>query len=373
MAYGDLSRHARSMANYTPPDVRTAGGSKVTRTGSSVSFTRPRVAGAIDTSSPYGFAQNMMAEMKKAQEEAKQANIQRYEDILQRRETGYGKLLAEQQQYTGQDIADAEKRNLDLRSSLRQQAISSGMGGVGSFRAAQERGAAGELQADINRIRDARLKERLGIMERVPESTHQFMERRTDAYPDLGGMYDMMSKYAQMSTQARRAPSPSRTTTTRTSVSGGYRPTSSAAPTTMGDVRPWTWRDTAALSQQAKARRRSRETSSAKKTSGGGYWDSITILGAEPDEEVKLPPRPQQGYLGQSGGVAGIEFPEGPSGPYTQRGAVGQTKGKSKRRSKKADTLMGLPPDQAEDLMRRYRESQRRMMNTPYYKNIELL
>jgi hypothetical protein len=157
-------------------------------------------------------------EYQKAYDEAKQANLQRYEDILSGRRDTEKEITGQRQdildnvlsqigQYSQQERQDLDRRYDSLRAQSMRGLVDSGL--VSSTIApAVRRGVAESKSADVNRLNDAMIDRRLryeiplrqdiaNYKERSREGTYGFMERRKDSYPDANKFNMLMQKYGR--------------------------------------------------------------------------------------------------------------------------------------------------------------------------------
>jgi len=137
-------------------------------------------------------AEQLAAEYQRAYDDARQANEQRYLDILQ----GYGDMRSDAQNYLQ---GMGQQREADIRSDwygqeqgAMQDLTSRGLRGttVAPTVSAQfNRG----MQQDVGRLRDSLQQQYLGSTTPMDQSRLNFMERREDTYPDYNQMLQLQS------------------------------------------------------------------------------------------------------------------------------------------------------------------------------------
>ena len=137
-------------------------------------------------------AEQLAMEYQRAYDDARQANEQRYLDILQ----GYGDMRSDAQNYLQ---GMGQQREADIRSDwygqeqgAMQDLTSRGLRGttVAPTVSAQfNRG----MQQDVGRLRDSLQQQYLGSTTPMDQSRLNFMERREDTYPDYNQMLQLQS------------------------------------------------------------------------------------------------------------------------------------------------------------------------------------
>jgi len=158
----------------------------------------------------------------KAYSEAKTANEQRYQQMLQLSQQGtqqqqaalqnqYAQMLGVVGQTTGQRAADIRSAYGQQQAGMMQQLARRGMSGT-TIAPTMQFGVQREQQSALNRLADEMQGTRLGIMgqrvgalgglaERGQEQRLGIMERRTDAYPSAEALQSIIagvgSQYGQ--------------------------------------------------------------------------------------------------------------------------------------------------------------------------------
>jgi len=149
--------------------------------------------GAIGGAGGYGSLQD---ELQRAYEEARQANLKRYEDIL----GGYRGREADVMGLIG---GIGAQRGADIRSQWgqaqaqgMQNLVSRGLAGTGVMPTIQ-RGYQRNQQADLNRLAETMAQLKGGFLSNLRGDTLQFQERRSDEYPDTSQALGLMQLQGQ--------------------------------------------------------------------------------------------------------------------------------------------------------------------------------
>lgn len=124
--------------------------------------------------------------MGSAQSEAREANEARYEEIL----SGYDELAGQLTNLGNQAAADIQQGAQNQAAAGTQQLVNAGLSGTTAALAPHAR-AAQTRAANMGRLNAQLRREQVGL----GESRLQFMERRTDAYPDTGVYMDLLRQY----------------------------------------------------------------------------------------------------------------------------------------------------------------------------------
>lgn len=158
------------------------------------SYLSPELQNTLFRQRQYGdwrtASQSLMSSMQNAYDQARTANLKRYDEIMGGYDTLYGDTMQSFENTGTQariDISDAYKRNT---AAGMQSLVSSGLYGTTTASALNLQAGRGEA------AENARLTERLAESQRnamISQKTGKldFMERREDIYPDYG-------QYAQL-------------------------------------------------------------------------------------------------------------------------------------------------------------------------------
>ena len=129
--------------------------------------------------------QQLMNQYQQSYDQAKAANQNRYDEIknyyFTRQKQGQGYIDAMSNQ-SKQDLANQYQANLGHTD---QSLISRGLGNT-TVKESINRGLMGDYNAELRRLNDATLGRRLSTFSGLSGDTLGFMERRNDAYPDMG-------------------------------------------------------------------------------------------------------------------------------------------------------------------------------------------
>ena len=147
---------------------------------------------------PMGKAEANMAQLKaeyeKAFNEAKQANEQRYSQILGGYESLYNDTM------TGlEGMGDAARKDVNSGynkafSQSMQGLVNSGMANSTILPSVSLNNARQRTDA-LNSLNETLRREKLGYMNNITNNKLQFMERREDTYPDLNLFTSLMNNY----------------------------------------------------------------------------------------------------------------------------------------------------------------------------------
>ncbi len=150
---------------------------------------------------------NLVGSYNQAYGEARQANEQRYQQLLnisrqetQRRQGVFGEMLGvagETTQQRATDIrAEGQRRESDIMQQLARQGMSGTTVGT-SLRAGVDR----DTQANLNRSADALQQTKLGILGQQAQSQRTgelgIIERRTDRFPSMNALTSAFSSVGQ--------------------------------------------------------------------------------------------------------------------------------------------------------------------------------
>lgn len=129
-------------------------------------------------------------------DEAKTANLKRYEEILGEFQTMYERVMAQQTGLGEQAKADVRQRYTNLASRGQADLVSRGLVGstiLPTMRTGYER----ETSADLRRVDEQLRREATGLDVSLTGQRLGFMERRTDAYPDYNQMIQLATMRGQ--------------------------------------------------------------------------------------------------------------------------------------------------------------------------------
>lgn len=128
-----------------------------------------------------------------AWDQAKAANESRYQDILGQYQDRYSRNMGALGQLSNQELQDANMRYDQNRDRSDQSAISRGLHNT-TVTDSLRRGVEQDRSAELRRINDAKTMRQIGLDTGLSKDKLEFMERRTDAYPDLGMMVQLAEK-----------------------------------------------------------------------------------------------------------------------------------------------------------------------------------
>ena len=166
-------------------------------------------------------ANGLYQDYQNAYQTARQANENRYAQGLQGYTDRYNRGMGMIAGLGNQELADIRQSGEDRQSSVRQRMTDLGLGGttVGDSLA---QGAQRETNADLGRAQERIRQQQAGTDAQLSGDALGFLERRTDAYPDMGSYMQLMQMAGQHAARsAGGAGSPV--------ASGGYGAASSAA------------------------------------------------------------------------------------------------------------------------------------------------
>lgn len=126
--------------------------------------------------------------------QARNANEQRYGDVLR----GYNDRIRSSRQminrYSNQSMRDVRRDYADLGAQTTQSAIDRGLYNT-TIQDSLQQGVERERQAQLQRVRDSVNDRRIANYLGTTSDRLGFMERRTDAYPDMG-LYSQLAQGA---------------------------------------------------------------------------------------------------------------------------------------------------------------------------------
>jgi hypothetical protein len=138
----------------------------------------------------------IIAAYEAAYNRARAANESRYNDILGQYKERYSRIMGTLATTGAQELSDTQEA-----WARRQAATSAGLAERGlsntTIAPTMAAGNTRELTADLARRRDAQALARTGTDASLSGDTLQFMERRTDAYPDLSAYVGLLQAMQQ--------------------------------------------------------------------------------------------------------------------------------------------------------------------------------
>ena len=143
-----------------------------------------------------GLAGSTLSAWTSAQNAARRANEQRYQEILGGYRGRYGDVMGELEGVGGQTRADILAGGRSLQAGMLQESVGRGLAGttiLPGLRMAAQRETAGQL----GRYGENLAQLRAGTMADLLRDTLMFQERRTDEYPDAGMLSGLLASYGQ--------------------------------------------------------------------------------------------------------------------------------------------------------------------------------
>jgi hypothetical protein len=167
------------------------------------------VGGILWQNTPMGMAEantaKLKAEYDKAFNEAKQANEQRYNQIIGGYDTLYNDTM------TGlEGMGDAARKDVNTGynrafSQSMQGLVNSGMANS-TILPSVTLNNAGQRTNALNSLNEMLRREKLGYMNNITSNKLNFMERREDTYPDLNLYTSLMNNYGNYMGNVAGAP-----------------------------------------------------------------------------------------------------------------------------------------------------------------------
>jgi hypothetical protein len=136
---------------------------------------------------------SLVGQQQQGQNEAKQANESRYDDILNLFGLTRGRVMGNLSQLGNQEISDANKAYDDQRNNMLTDLANRGLSGS-TKRIAVEDANQRERSAAVNRIQDSLLQNLSNADERFTDKATGVMERRSDPYPNTGDIGGIISQ-----------------------------------------------------------------------------------------------------------------------------------------------------------------------------------
>ncbi len=139
---------------------------------------------------------------------ANQANENRYADILQLLGVNRNNVLADINNWGQSQVDDANDRYKKQEAAGIADAYARGFGGSPSVMNAARNQANRSRDAEINRIRDNQISQRVGASERTTNNIAGVMERRNDVAPDLAQLIGLQQGLGRVGGGGGYAPMP---------------------------------------------------------------------------------------------------------------------------------------------------------------------
>lgn len=136
-------------------------------------------------------------EYQNAMNQANQANETRYADILQLLGVNRQDILGDINQWGESQVQDANQRYKEQAAAGVTDAYNRGFGGSPSVLNAARNQANKSRDAELARIRDNQISQRVGAAERTTNNIAGVMERRNDVPPDLNQLIGLQRNLGQ--------------------------------------------------------------------------------------------------------------------------------------------------------------------------------
>lgn len=125
-----------------------------------------------------------------AQDEARAANEQRYENILGGYQDRYDRAMSQLQGVGEQQRTDLNRRYNSNKGEIATSLVARGMSNS-TVKDNLEAGNERERDNSLNRLEESLTRERLGYDTQLRDDQLKFMERRNDTYPDLNQLLQL--------------------------------------------------------------------------------------------------------------------------------------------------------------------------------------
>ena len=225
-----MIRMGRNPADY---NYTIGSGGSITYTpkpGTPAATSNATVSGTISGDST---AQQIINDLQRAQSEAKAANESRYQDILSGYDQRKGDVLGLVEGMGDTAKAGLYDRYRSAEATGQQDMVSRGLTGT-TVKPAMERGYRRDYEQGLGSINESLRSQQANLTGNLDMDRLQFMERRTDAYPDTGLYSQILSQLGQAN-----ATSPSSAYRTFSSSTSGR--TSQPSTTTQQKSEPSTF------------------------------------------------------------------------------------------------------------------------------------
>lgn len=140
--------------------------------------------------------QSLFGEYEKAYREGKDANVSRYQDLINFLNNRYTRGLSNLQGAGEQALADVDRDYSRMSADLDQDLISRGLRNS-TVRASVQRGAQDDRQANRRRVQEDVRKERLATDATLSGDVLSAIERRSDTYPSLDQLIALATQMGQ--------------------------------------------------------------------------------------------------------------------------------------------------------------------------------
>jgi len=151
-----------------------------------------RDGGSSSSSSP-------ISDYQSAYDEAKAANESRYQDILNQYQASYTRNMANLDQYGAQQSTDINNRYAEVAAQGTQDLTSRGLGNT-TVTGTMATGVANQASAEQRRLASDIAQQKYTADTALTNTKLGFMERKTDAYPDLN-TYLQLAQYSNQGSQ----------------------------------------------------------------------------------------------------------------------------------------------------------------------------
>jgi hypothetical protein len=131
---------------------------------------------------------------QKAYDEARAANLERYEEAKGIRTSARDRALAEVDRLGGQERKDIDQRYKNLGSDTDQHLIARGLGNS-TRRGVMQRGVEKERSGDVGRLDERLRREKIGLDQQLTDEVADLIERRDDTYPDINQLIGLMKDF----------------------------------------------------------------------------------------------------------------------------------------------------------------------------------
>jgi len=148
--------------------------------------------------------QALTTQYEDAWNQAKSANENRYNDILQRWEGLRGGVLADLDNSTAQQSADLQSQYAKRGANIAQSLHSQGLAGT-TIAPTMQMGVDRNLAEASRRLGESKMEQRAGYNTNITGNMLNFMRDRTDAYPDMNQFEGLMGQFGNAMGGGRRS------------------------------------------------------------------------------------------------------------------------------------------------------------------------
>ena len=175
-----------------------------------VDMPQAQATASAPAANPYaaGFnAQGLWNDYTAKYNQARGDNLARYDEGKQGYTDRYNRGMANLEGLGAQELSDIRQQGEGRKAQIRQNMTNLGLGGttVGSSLAS---GSDRATNADLGRAQERIRQQRIGLDADLSKDKLDFIERRTDAYPDFGSYASLMSQMGSMAGGAGGAGNP---------------------------------------------------------------------------------------------------------------------------------------------------------------------